>query len=106
LAQVLSSTGDYAAALELASGAVAQSEKRVATGPPSEQTVGSLARAYARLAAVEEEAGKPDEARQSAEKARSTWKQVHSRGALSIYPSVMAANDQRLARLNATLPAK
>jgi len=67
---------------------VAQSEKRVATGPPtpSEQTVGSLARAYARLAAVEAQAGKPDEARQIAEEPRSTWKQVHSRGALSVYP--------------------
>ena len=104
LAQVLASTGDHAAALDFANLAVAQAEKRASTSPPSERYAGGLARAYATLATVQENAGDPFQARKSAEKALETWKQVHSRGVISVHGGIMADNEKLLARLSAASP--
>ena len=106
MARVLAASGDFAGALDFANRAVAQAEKSNATPAQSEYLAGPLAHAYAVLAAVQEKAGNPGQARQSAERALEVWKQVHNRGIISVYGGVMADNEKLLARLNATSPAK
>jgi tetratricopeptide (TPR) repeat protein len=106
LARIYASSGNHADALEFAKQAVAHAEKRNAESSPSEYRTGSLARAYAVLASVQEEGGDPDQARQSAEHAQEVWKQVHNPGVISVYAGTMADTEKMLARLNAASPAK
>ncbi len=105
LARIYASSGSHADALEFAKRAVAHAEKRKAESSPNEYRTGSLARAYAILALVQEE-GDPDQARQSAEHAQEVWKQVHNAGVISIYAGIMADTEKMLARLNAASPSK
>jgi eukaryotic-like serine/threonine-protein kinase len=106
LAQIYASTGDHAAALEIAKQAVANAEKRNAVPPPSEYRTGGLVRAYAILAAVQEKEGEDGQARQSAERAAEIWKQIHNPGVISIHSGIMIDNAKLLARLGAALPSK
>lgn len=104
MARVLASSGDFTGALDFASRAVAQTEKRISTAPSGDRYAGGLARAYATLAAVQENAGDAGQARRSAERALEIWKGAHDRGAISIYGGIMADTEKLLATLNATLP--
>jgi tetratricopeptide (TPR) repeat protein len=106
LARIYASSGSHADALEFAKRAVAHAEKRKAESSPNEYRTGSLARAYAILALVQEDGGDPDQARQSAERAQEVWKEVHNAGVISVYAGIMADTEKMLARLNAASPSK
>ena len=100
LALALASMGDNAAALAGAAGVVAELEKAKQL-PETEAHTGDLARAYAALGAVQEKAGHPQSARQSAEKASALWQEIHNAGILSTRREMQSYNAALLARLQA-----
>jgi tetratricopeptide (TPR) repeat protein len=104
LARAYASIGDKAAAMDYATHAVEQAEKRNAKPPPDEYHAGALARAYTTLAVLQEKSGDHALARQSVEKALDIWKQTHNRGALSIYSGSGAEAKELLAGLDAGRP--
>ncbi len=104
LALACASTGERAAALESATRALSRAEKLNVTPPISEKSAGYLARAYSTMATVQDKAGDPGQARQSAERALEIWRQVHNRGVVSIHASTMTDTETLLAGLGASSP--
>ena len=105
LALVFASQGDNGAALAEAARAVAEAENSNQL-PATEVHTAELARAHAAQAAVQEKAGQPLMARQSAEKAAALWQEIHNPGILSIRRDMQIENAALLAKLQPLAPAQ
>ena len=79
--------GDHSAARAFANSALARTQALADGDPKSERRIGYLAKAYFVLASVSRAAGDRDRARESAARALSIWRTVHS-------PSVLATHRQ------------